>query len=371
MMLKERFTSEYINLIELFRNELLNNGIQPIAYQGMPEPHLPIVGKKYYNAKYQIAFYGMETNYWGSLTDFLDIALKDVEKAVFFEQSAIDDQECLKWINNFHTSFWDFVFQFLATFYHVPLKNIMDGMCPEIIQSIIWGNTNSIERYCVSAEKEGVSAEVYEKVKKASKIFDGASHIISSVNPRVIIVLNWSEAEEWLVSFAKRTNVLKLELNNHFTYYYLRNSNTHIFWTAHPRWLSMNIGFQEQIELIISKFKEFNIWHELPEEQYVSLPTSENYTLNKSSIEYKREFISKLSAFLAENNLVLSGATLARILGENGITSQYGEQYVIGGRGIFNVIRRVWHYYHDELKDGSTSYNIARAFTKENGEYAY
>ncbi|MCD8303304.1 MAG: hypothetical protein LUC86_00520 [Prevotellaceae bacterium] len=369
--LKNRFISEYERAVEQFRDELLSDGIQPDIYQGMPEPHLPIVGKTYYEAKYQLAFYGIDTYGWGDLPDFLNKAKKSIEDAILSGQSSLDNQECLGWVNNSHNSFWDFIFQFLAVFYHVPLNEIMEKQHPEIIQSFVWGNTNAIERYTVSAQGAGVSEDIYDKVKRASKIFDGASRIINSVNPKVIIVLNWSEAEEWLTAFKDKTNVLKQELNDHFIYYYLRDSNTHIFWTAHPRWLSMKVGFKEQIQMIVGKFKEFNIWNELPPEQYTSLPTKEDIPTDKSSMEYKRGLIAKLATFLTETNTVISGGDLANIFNRNGIRSQYGEEYDPHGRGIYVVIKKTWEYFHGEKNDGSMAYNIARSFTNAAGEYAY
>lgn len=353
--LSDRYYAQYQPLLAEFITQ-----IEGINYGGMPQPHLPVIGSEYYRAKYKIAFYGMETNGWDDLSNFVSVAKRNEYEALDLGNFALNDLECLGWINNFHTSFWDFIFEFLARFYHVSSNDIRHGKCPEIVKSIIWGNTNSIERYQIQSKRNGVSEEAYNKVKQASEKFDNAEHIIKSADPKIIFVLNWNEGEKWLYDKENKSNVLKLEINDHFYYYYIRSSKTHVFWTTHPRWISLNIGFPGQIDLLIDRIKNFNVWQQLPQ-------SVDDIWNNEESTETvpKQDYIANLAETLVKDGCYMSGRELAENLNRN----NYGH-YEPGRRGIFTLVRSIWHHFQ-EKGDYQTAYNIAMAFVKDNGDYAF
>ena len=66
MRLLDKRQIEYSPLIEEFLKE-----IKDVNPNGIPEPHLPVIGENYFSSKTKIAFCGMETSasLSGSSTD--------------------------------------------------------------------------------------------------------------------------------------------------------------------------------------------------------------------------------------------------------------------------------------------------------------
>lgn len=366
--LENRFVEQYAPLISDFTKD-----IEGIDTKGMPEPHIPLFGSEYYRSKYKIAFYGIETNWWYDLTHFISVAKEDPYQAARLRINDFQNMEFKNWRNNFHTSFWDFIFQFLSTLYKIDnWEKLLDGTHDDILQSFVWGNINSIERYSVSAEPNGVDESVYQKVKNASKRFDSESNILRTLKPDVLILLDWPEAEQWL-NLSNKKNTLCLPFDDHLTYYYLKDTNTHVFRTSHPNWIARNSSFKEWIEKIIEKIKEYNVWSDLPDSSNDALSPEEYAMTNedKNNIDYKRNYVASLAKFLVDNRTFMSGDELIEHFKRNDIGNIWGDSYQSNSRGIYKVISAIWSYYHDEEKDYQTAYNIARAFVKKNGEYAY
>lgn len=330
----------------------------------MPEPHLPVIGMDYWHAKYKIAFFGIETNQWGDMTSFVKEALANPENVSRRNQSSLDNLECLNWTNNFHSSFWDFIILFLASFYKVNVSDIRSGKYPELIRSIIWGNTNAIERYSLQAQNNGVDVEVYDKIKKQSKIFDHASHLIDIVRPKVVLILNWGEDESWVIN--NKTDYHYYTLNKHMVYYYNRVTNTHIFQLHHPRSIFSRDGFPSIISELLEKMNSFHIWKTLPNSEKDVLCEEEDSNM----FSRRNKLIADIAEALIKSHSVMCGQQLVEILNRNGIRKDNGDQYY-EGRGIYKVISNAWHYYHDSLKDEQTAYNIAMSFVTKNNEYAY
>ncbi len=340
--------------------------IEGINVEGIPEPHLPCIGEEYQTAKYKLAFYGIETNGWGELSDFIKAGKKGSIHALHRGKNEIDDLNHYYYFrNNFKTTFFDFVLQFLCGFYNIHSVEdlISTPQHVKILKSIIWGNTNSIERFEVSAEEAEVQFENWLKVKEASKIFDTPEPVISFLKPNIIIVMNWNEKEEWLTDVGDIKEPEKL--GDHLLYYNKPDTNTHIFWVAHPRWIAINFGFKKFITKIIKHIKQKQIFTILPE-SYESAFISESQVFDMSE---KREYIYKLSKFLTAEKKVMSGRELSEHFNRNNITTEYGTYYA-GGRGIYTFISQAYKYF-DESGETEKAKSIARAFVKENGDYAY
>lgn len=366
----DNYREQYAPLIETFVSQVEES---KVPTDGLPQPHLPIIGDNYEKAKYKFAFFGMETYGWCPLTDFISNYHKAAEAgdavidACNYRQF-IEDGEYLGCRNNTHTGFWDFLIQFLSAFYHITPAEF-EQQHKELHNSFVWGNTNALERYSVTSQGEGVSPEVYDKVKEYSRIFDDAGHMLKTLRPDVLIVLNWSEAEEWLTKWKDTGNVVHFHLNDHLEYYYIRETNTHVFWTAHPRWLSMNLPFDTIIPMMIDKMREFCVWDQLPESP-ADWEATEPDEVYRGSIGYKRDLIKNVADFCFANNLQMSGQELAALFNRNGVLTQYDTDYA-GGRGIYTLIRNVWGYYYYDRKDYLTASHIAQAFVKQDGTYAY
>ena len=291
-----------------------------------------------------------------------------------------------QWVNNFHSSFWDFILEFLSVFYQRELSSLKDGSSNDILNSFIWGNTNSIESYEVSAKHCGAKYEDWEIVKNSSLLLDQASHIIEAAHPDIMFVNNWQKEgdEKWITDNGFNVaSVLKYpidsfidsncqdfdisireQMKSHLKYYYRPESKTHIFVSAHPRYIYSKIGFNKWATIVCRFLTHTGIIAE-------NNPFEIEEPKIISDRDKKMETIGKLAVFLANNDQYMSGQELAKYLNRNGIKAQNGTEYSVnGGRGIYRVIKNAWVYFQD-IRDYQTAYCIARSFKKENGDYAY
>ena len=376
---KERLKEQYAPLVEQFVKE-----INELNVTGIPAPHIPIMGENYVSAKYKMAFIGMETYGWEDMNLFLKTARDCSGDAVFLMESTINNLEHLGWAKNYHATFWGFVFKFIAKFYKVGFDELVDKKAyPELLRSFVWGNTNSIERYHVTAASNAVNQETWEVVKKASICFDSINNIMKSVNPKLFFILNSSVDKDYIqsddavrqlgVPVENKKSVMRhvVDDKRKIVYYYLRNDNVHIISMPHPTWMGLYSGFglDSYVDIVIDLIREYNIWDSIPESH--NDWKGKTQEINKSSISFKRALIADLAATLIKNNIVMSGKELQILFNMNHILTQYGDSYSEGGgRGIHKLITQVWKYYY-EKKDYQTAYNISRAFVNQNGEYAW
>lgn len=383
--MKQRLIEQYAPLIEQFLN-----GISGLDVTGIPAPHIPIMGQTYEAAKYKIAFIGMETYGWTDINEFCKIANEDLKKAVTYDECTINSLEYLGWASNYTSTFWGFVLKFLAKFYHILDFNsfIGDKQTPtykNILTSFVWGETNSIERYHVSAGPNNVKPEIWEAVKRSSLCFDSASNLIKSAAPKLIFILNRKVDGDYIINDdavracgvpvqnRKATMTVDVDVDMKIRYHYLRDDNVHIIVLPHPTWMGVynrnGYSIDLYVDKVINLIQDYKIWDELPTTANDWKGEVREY--RKSSIEYKRVFIADLASTLVKNRLVMSGKELQLLLNMNQILTQSGTEYAEnGGRGVHQLISRVWKYYYDK-KDFQTAYNIARAFVNQYGEYAY
>ncbi len=288
--IKDNYQAEYLPLITEFVKNVETNGIHT---EGLPEPLLPVIGKTYEQAKYKIAFFGKDTRGFCGLTKFVATYHEDPQKALYTMQNALDKGLFLgkDWRHK-GTSFWDSIIEFLCEFYHTDNSREFrrhyqneDPYYRDIASSFIWGNTNSVERFHVTAAKKGGNPKDYNKVKTYSRIFDNADHILRTARPNVLLVFNWPESKnkKWLCEHYASNDVEKRVLGDHLEYSYLHSTDTHVFWTAHPVWFAYRKkSFKNIIRKIIETLGEYNIWDSLPTQPADwSLPT-ENANTNRT-----------------------------------------------------------------------------------------
>ncbi len=375
-----RRNAEYSPLIECFKND-----IQGVNIQGITGPHFPGVGECYENAKYKFAFCGMETYGWNSMESFIQ---QDADAYLSNSDNCLNSYEHLGWASNWHATFWGFIFQFLAKFYHADFDKLIgdenNKSLRSILKSFVWANSNCIERFEVTSEGKGADFASWETVKDASRNVDDLNHIINSCAPKVVFIIYSGANENYILNettlsniygknFDQKRNVLKLHKDNpKYNYYYLRNSSTHIFHLPHPTWMGLysGIGIEAYVDSLIKDIKDYNIWDSLPNscEDWKGLNKFEN---NKSSIDFKSELIASIAHSLTHNNTVMYGGDMARLFNMNEILTQRGDHYSeYGGQGIYRVISNAWAYYYNK-GDYQTAYEIARSFVNKNGEYAY
>jgi hypothetical protein len=240
------FKSKYCELIDEFVTRL--GFIDPT---GLPAIHIPIIGKNYKDSATRIAFFGIDTYGWLSFRKFMEkyVGTSDekgsAEKAYDYLTQSTKPSDYPGWTNNFHTSFWDYILQFLIKFYNFNSDFENNENYNEILESFIWGNTNSFEGYEKSAKEGGAEYSEWEKVKNASKIFDTAAYVLDICQPDILLIFNWWEAEEWLTGGKK---IEYEDLEDHHLYY--KFNNTNVYWLAHPRWIAPNFGIDESIKVV-------------------------------------------------------------------------------------------------------------------------
>jgi hypothetical protein len=274
------FKKVYEPLLKTFIEE-----IKDVNKKNLPEPFIPVYGKRYGSSPYKIAFVGWETRGNSSLEKCFEVATSNPVEALnsFYEIIDLEEEENFTdYSSNFGTGFWNFVFKFLAKLYNEDWKEIKRKMHPEILESFVWGNLESIERYVVTAKRRGGDRREWEKVKAASRIFDKAEIFIEALKPKVIIVLHWQEDDFWIKDI--KNVVHEIILDEYLEYYYLKDSDTYIFWTRHPRGLSVD-KIDEFIFRIFMWINKKNIFPAYPGKRSIDSIENLNHQLGELAIE--------------------------------------------------------------------------------------
>ena len=378
---RDRLREEYAKLVKTFAKN-----VKGLNIEGNPAPHIPVVGTYYDECAYKIAFVGMETYGWGNIMDFIELAERSPKEAVTKYEGWFNAGGMVK--HSGSGTFWGFIIAFLERFYNLEpdsLKHLReDGTYHEILSSIIWGNSNAIERYEVTAKKRNVGIAEWKKVKEYSKALDSINHIIDAAKPTVIFLTYKDVDKNYIVQDSdihkeipetKYTYSFKHVYpcdgakDIEFRYYYLRDQQTHVFVTPHPTWIGVysGIGFTRYIDALMQAIKEHKIWATLPK----SIDDWKIKEDNRSSSGCKYRFIAELADFLVDRNLVMTGEELQALFNKNDIRTSYGTKYSEdGGRGIHRVIKCAWNHYNKK-GEYQIALNIARAFVGKNLHYTY
>lgn len=84
----------------------------------------------------------------------------------------------------------------------------------------------------------------------------------------------------------------------------------------------------------------------------------------------KKLYIWHLASFLCQHGMTMSGEELADHLNRNNFLTSYGHKYH-GKRGTYTLIHETWRWVNDELGLQDEAKNVAEAYVKANGSYAY
>ena len=194
--------------------------------------------------------------------------------------------------NDYHT---DRNSDLLSEFYKIDSKQIKNktNLSP-VLTSYIWGETNAIERYEVTAKTKGVSHQVWQEVKKSSKRFDSINHIIEATKPKVVFILYKYVNKNYLfdindsISFGDKAEKNEKAVFKYpkpdpeckYDYYFLREQQTHVFVLPHPRWIGMNGGHKMYAQSIIKFMENNKIWPQLPTK-------SEDWEIKNQNTDYQ------------------------------------------------------------------------------------
>jgi hypothetical protein len=218
--------------------------------------------------------YGMETKDWGGLHTMT--GLKSSVKNGGAYEYLTRQFKSSEIFNGVTTgSFFDFILKFLSEFYETEAKENND-----ILQSFIWGNTNSFESRTPGKDKEESDKnepENWKKVRAKSKeIFDmhlfaatgqfdkyredqdQLRYMLENCKPDLFLLLRWDfNFGAWL----KKNYDVTWEIDdseNHFCYAHIKTGkiDTHVYKCAHPRFIKQgqHKNFIDVIKTIKSDF---------------------------------------------------------------------------------------------------------------------
>lgn len=322
------FEKVYEPLVKKFIEE-----IKDVNKQNLPEPFIPVCGTNYESSSYKIAFVGWETRNNLSLTEFYESAKKNPGEALnrFYEIIDLEeDFNLTNYANNFGTGFWNFIFKFLAKLINEEWKEIKQKKHPEILKSFVWGNLDSIERYEVSAKGACGNSQEWEKVKKASNIFDNAEVFIEALKPKLIIVLQWQEDDLWIKGIKNIEH--EIIVGDYLEYYHLKDSDTHIYWTRHPRGFTVD-KIDEYISRIFISINEKNIFPKYPGKKLFDSIGKLNLQLKELGDEFGLQF-DKLPYWGSNSGFYFTGDKWKDYM----IGFEFDE---IWGKSLFGGIRKV------------------------------
>ena len=256
-LLKAKFIENYLPLLETFIAQIESFNIEMI-----PEPHLPVFGKGYENAHNKVLFMGWETRGSKGLKEFFNTAKTNPEKALFWWEDDFDELSFVYWRSNLSRDFWSFNLRLLAKLNGIPnWKELYKNpfVYEDMLSSIAWANTDSIERYHVTAQSNGVTFEDWQRVKDASKIFDRPPLVFNTLNPNLVILMNWGQDETQL--FKKMEIEYELKMRPDYLWYYkFKKPDMHLFWTKHPFRLHFEgVDYNVLVDEIVSTYNSHKI----------------------------------------------------------------------------------------------------------------
>ncbi len=259
----ERLNTTYAPLVSQFVKSLKKSKEH---YSGCPNIFFPTCGKYYTSSKYKIAFVGWETRDTDDLLGQLHAYDKGIENLLFnYKYTSRNFIETLSYVqecNNSGKTFWDFNLRFLGAFYRLnnwkELKGDSNNEYDVILKSFAWGNCDSIERYEMCAGD--IDWEDWNEVKQASHIFDDAKHFIHTFRPNVLIVTQFAETRGGYSWLSRSIDSVPHKLADYTEYGFLKDSNTHVFWTYHPTYLrKVGADFDKIIRSMVDKLSDLGI----------------------------------------------------------------------------------------------------------------
>lgn len=227
--MRQHFQEYYADRVRSFAAE-----VGDINAKGIPEVHLPLWGRHYETTLLKIAFVGRDTRYWGCMEDFLKAAKDNPEAVVFRNEAEFLDLPFTGWTNNFGTSFWDTVMQFLALFHGVQdWRQLKRRQRDDILHTFVWAETNAVELWGSTPSMEGADFQAWRKLKSASeRYFDSFAAILSIFKPNLAIIMNWTVPDSYWDCPLQFQSI-----GDHVEYALAASHDTHVFKIAHPNWL--------------------------------------------------------------------------------------------------------------------------------------
>ena len=363
------FLNYYVPLVKGFCDDLSNEPVNNLA--GITQPFFPLFGDQYETATLKIVFVGIETNGGGDTKLFVENCQRSSEEVIRGKLREFRELEFIKWGNNFGYTFFDIILFFLASYHKLPdWKVLKRKMNDSVLRSFAWGNCNAVERYEVTAKKNGVPKDVWAKVKAASNRFDIAKHIIDSLHPDVMVVMWKAMRPE---SYLAGLDYSQISEEGNVRHFFVKSSKLHIFQIPHPQNMSHMRNFNQGKEYFAQKlselFERYGLTIKFPDfvQQNQESEKFLEYLLRSAPKGFSKfECVEWIAKELAKRESVMSIPALVKVMNDLEYRTNYGAEFS-GGRGSYRLVRGTY----DRCKQQDEKEMVAKAFVKPNGEYAY
>jgi hypothetical protein len=234
---------------------------------------LPNNAPKYYESSPKFFYVGKETKNWEpNFREMLDLCSANNSIEYIKKQNNWIIQG--KYFNEAKNPFWQTIIK-LHIYLHTgeQVTNIKDlnENQKELLKTIGWGNINSIitkeglDQYAKEGDddydwwgNEDITYNLYDKIKKASRIFDKLKFILDIYNPDIIFIFNENKKEEkdykQFIGELKITGCQETFMyDDYLISYNIEGYNTKIIWTKHPRYMSNIEDIKKAYDILMQK----------------------------------------------------------------------------------------------------------------------
>jgi hypothetical protein len=253
---KAEVKAYYIEQIGKFFSEIAD--IPDEELKGLPAVHIPCLG--FTGEMPEIAFYGMETRSWFDMQEFKksffenpSAAYDSITKDVFTPGFVIG---CSRPHGNM---FWKYIISLMAGKYGLTFQQMRTET--ELKKHpLIWGNILALERYHVSAKRNGVKLEIYKKVYDASALFNtlpdrhwGPTYIVRACQPKFLFILySGFNLQNWL---RNDFGIEREKINKHLCCAHIEETDTYVFKLPHPVFINRRIGWEKTVKEILARWE--------------------------------------------------------------------------------------------------------------------
>lgn len=366
--IRETFEKVYRPLVDSYIDKLSTRPSKD--YAGIPHLFLPAWGKNYHHALIRMAIIGKETYGWNpNLDQFIDDYHRekyDFEK----DRAEFQNLDFTEWLGGTRNraTFWGFWMNVLAKTYGIDdWMEIRDRQYDVLLDSFLWGNANSIE----TDTSQGVDASApgYRFAKAESAIFDSVELIRKIFNPHVIILTcALGEMSHYLGNGFK----LLEQVDNCVNVY--QKDGLLVFYAPHPnnqRWYPGGSDvFAKIMRDLLVKYKMFC---PLPDvlQQGIS-QEAQDILIRECSADKMNKFeaIACIAHELRRQRSYMTARNLCvNILNKAGHRTNWGTEYTGNCQGPCRLCATAYRRF--ENNEPKIADDIAYAFTKDNGFYAY
>jgi hypothetical protein len=369
--LQKSYIEYYKPLLRKFCKELTDK-LPASAYHGIPRPFIPAWGKRYEQSMVKMAFIGLETcGFDPTLPKYIEQVQRE-EWDSSFDISKFQNIDYVGWTAGKGTryTFWGFVMYFLAALYNVKNWEVLKQRKHQnLLNCFVWGNASAIECWKSDGIPEGTDPKAHQIAREAAYPLNDFQHMQTIFTPNVSIIMCCRESCD---QFLRNTD--KKLLWDQEGVRLWKSDNAIIFNMPHPNNMRYNKRADHYANIIRTGLKEHGWFQPMKEFMDYDKETTELlntfFTKCRERAQNTKEAVAFIATELRKQNARMTVRLLCNLLNELGYRTTYGTEYS-AGRGSYRMIASAWKHYNDNLKKPDIAENIALAFTKPNGEYAY